>query len=423
MHRSAGTPALRLAGAALRWSLPGDHESSGWCLRAGDQASPVQEVVWLRATDDDLGPEGSVDAWVEGRLGELDPAPTAASVFLTSRRLERFVHQVEPFEGGLVEVLVTAGLSNALRVGDSAPTPRGTGTINVALRVSVPLEEAARLELLSLVTEAKAAALLEAGVASSVSKRPSTGTGTDCAVVVSAAPGEGHPAPERFAGKHTALGAAVGRVALRALEAAVSAWCDEFMDGCAPLVLVGGGARSGKSGFAEERALALAEAQGGHAVYIATAQAFDDEMAERIARHRADRGEAFDTREVPMELEACLEELGDAPPGAVLVDCLTLWLSNLYLAELDDESIDARCVALTAALVGAPFPVVVVSNEVGLGIVPEHSLSRRFRDAAGRLHQRLSRVADEVHFAAMGTVLRLRPGPAEPSRSGRRGDA
>lgn len=164
------------------------------------------------------------------------------------------------------------------------------------------------------------------------------------------------------------------------------------------LTLILGGARSGKSARAEAL---LAGAAG--KVYVATGQAFDAEMAERIAAHRARRGAGWETVEEPLDLPGVLgRDFGGRP---VLVDCLTLWLSNLLLAGADT---DAAAEALDAALAAAPGPVVLVSNEVGLSIVPENALARRFRDAAGRLNQRVAARCDRVEFIAAGLPLVLK---------------
>jgi len=166
--------------------------------------------------------------------------------------------------------------------------------------------------------------------------------------------------------------------------------------------LVLGGARSGKSAFAQKAA--ETEASGGRTVMIATGQAFDDEMAERIARHQADRGESWVTVEAPLELAAAITDL---PADAIaVVDCLTLWLSNQMLAE---RNVEAACAELVAAVATCPARLWLVSNEVGLGIVPETPLGRRFRDEAGRLHQRLAATVDEVFFVAAGLPLRMKP--------------
>jgi adenosylcobinamide kinase/adenosylcobinamide-phosphate guanylyltransferase len=165
-------------------------------------------------------------------------------------------------------------------------------------------------------------------------------------------------------------------------------------------LLVLGGARSGKSSFAQARAEALA----GELVYIATAQAFDDEMVERIALHRSDRGVRWSTVEAPIELAAAIE-CYCAPGAVVLVDCLTLWVSNLMLGEHDMAGAAER---LVGAMMRAAGPVIFVSNEVGLGIVPDNALARRFRDEAGRLNQLIAKGADEVVFIAAGLPLRLK---------------
>ena len=172
-------------------------------------------------------------------------------------------------------------------------------------------------------------------------------------------------------------------------------------------ILVLGGARSGKSAFAQAAAEEAAREAGGRTPrLIATGQAFDAEMAERIARHQAERGESWATVEAPLALPGAVAAL---PVDAVaVVDCLTLWLSNLMLAEQD---VEAAAGELVQAVAACPARLWLVSNEVGLGIVPETPLGRRFRDEAGRLHQRLAQVADEVYFIAAGLPLRLKPRP------------
>jgi adenosylcobinamide kinase/adenosylcobinamide-phosphate guanylyltransferase len=167
----------------------------------------------------------------------------------------------------------------------------------------------------------------------------------------------------------------------------------------ARLTLVLGGARSGKSAMAEWLVTGLP----GPWTYIATAQAFDDEMRQRIRQHQADRVPGWQTLEEPMDLAGALAS--SAAAGPVLVDCLTLWLTNLMLAERDIAAERARLLALLPTL---PSPVVLVGNEVGLGIVPENKLAREFRDHAGRLHQDIARIADRVLFMAAGLPLALK---------------
>lgn len=167
-----------------------------------------------------------------------------------------------------------------------------------------------------------------------------------------------------------------------------------------PVTLVLGGARSGKSRYAER----LAEAEPGPCVYLATAHAGDAEMAERIAHHRARRGARWRTEEEPLALPARLQVVAQ-PGSVVVVDCLTLWLSNVLLNELDVEN---HCEQLVAALPRLAGPVILVSNEVGLGIVPDNALARRFRDAAGRLNQAVAAAAQSVIFVAAGLPLVLK---------------
>jgi len=164
--------------------------------------------------------------------------------------------------------------------------------------------------------------------------------------------------------------------------------------------LVLGGARSGKSRHAQ----ALAEAHGGRLVFVATAQAFDAEMSDRIARHRADRDARWQTVEAPVDLADAITRSG-AADATVLVDCLTLWTSNLLLA---DHSLEPRLDALLAAVRHFPGRLILVSNEVGLGIVPDNALARRFRDMAGTVNQRVAAAADRVQFIAAGLALDLK---------------
>jgi adenosylcobinamide kinase/adenosylcobinamide-phosphate guanylyltransferase len=166
-----------------------------------------------------------------------------------------------------------------------------------------------------------------------------------------------------------------------------------------PLTLVLGGARSGKSTHAER----LLTAMPGPWTYVATAEPLDDEMRQRIARHQARRGEDWTLCEAPYDLAGALS--GRTAAELCLVDCLTLWLSNMLLAGRD---IDEETETLVAALAKRSAPCIMVSNEVGLGIVPENALARAFRDAAGRLNQRIAAVADRVIFIAAGLPLTLK---------------
>jgi adenosylcobinamide kinase/adenosylcobinamide-phosphate guanylyltransferase len=168
------------------------------------------------------------------------------------------------------------------------------------------------------------------------------------------------------------------------------------------ITLVLGGARSGKSRYAElliESALAAGPYEG--ATYLATAEALDAEMTARIEEHRRRRSDAWRTVEAPLDLVAALT--GHANPlHPALVDCLTLWLSNVIG---DGRDADAEATALAARLRDLPGPAVLVSNEVGLGIVPNNALARDFRDRAGRLNQVVAEVADRVLFVAAGLPL------------------
>ncbi|GHC78428.1 bifunctional adenosylcobinamide kinase/adenosylcobinamide-phosphate guanylyltransferase [Limoniibacter endophyticus] len=161
-----------------------------------------------------------------------------------------------------------------------------------------------------------------------------------------------------------------------------------------------GGARSGKSAFAEKQVRHSPAPW----VYIATAQAFDEEMQERIAHHRAGRAENdWRTVDAPFDLVTALETVTEGCP--LLVDCLTLWLTNHMLAESD---LEFEIMRLADCLANPRGPWVVVSNEVGYGIVPENPLARRFRDEAGRLNQRIAAVADRVFLVAAGLPLQLK---------------
>jgi adenosylcobinamide kinase/adenosylcobinamide-phosphate guanylyltransferase len=167
----------------------------------------------------------------------------------------------------------------------------------------------------------------------------------------------------------------------------------------APLILVLGGARSGKSRYAERLISEYAPPW----TYIATAEALDDEMRKRIAEHRARRDGRWHTIDAPHALEDAVRDAPAEQP--LLVDCLTLWLSNRLLVDAD---LKQETGALVDTLAARTAPTIAVSNEVGLGIVPENALARRFRDAAGAANQMLAARADRVDFIAAGLPLRLK---------------
>lgn len=163
------------------------------------------------------------------------------------------------------------------------------------------------------------------------------------------------------------------------------------------LTLVLGGARSGKSRFAEN----LARQHGGLRTYIATAEAFDDEMRQRIAKHREQRaGDGWVTIESTLDPASVLPR-----DGLVLLDCVTVWLGNLMHHGRD---LRAEVAKLCAALEACPAEVILVSNEVGLSIVPENAMARRFRDEQGLANQSLAEIADNVYFIAAGLPLKLK---------------
>ena len=167
----------------------------------------------------------------------------------------------------------------------------------------------------------------------------------------------------------------------------------------AAIILITGGARSGKSRIAEARTLDF----GASPVYLATAEAHDAEMAARIASHQARRGAEWTTVAVPLELSAALDATDGQGPR--LVDCLTLWLTNLMLADRDWQAASAD---LVDTLGRQRAPVVLVTNEVGMGIVPDNALARAFRDAAGTLNQMVAARADQVVMAVSGLPLRVK---------------
>jgi adenosylcobinamide kinase/adenosylcobinamide-phosphate guanylyltransferase len=170
------------------------------------------------------------------------------------------------------------------------------------------------------------------------------------------------------------------------------------------VTLITGGARSGKS----THALALAQqAPGTKRFFIATAEALDDEMRERIARHRASRAVDFVTIEEPIALAGALAALAGRA-DVVVVDCLTLWVSNLLIADRSDADILAAARSLTAAMADAPFASFVVTDEVGAGIVPENAIARRFRDLLGWANQALAQSAERVLLMVAGYPLRVK---------------
>lgn len=165
-------------------------------------------------------------------------------------------------------------------------------------------------------------------------------------------------------------------------------------------VFVLGGARSGKSSFA----LAQASVRPGRKAYIATAQPFDDEMKVRIERHRMERPDDWDTFEEPLDLPGLLTKIKDSHE-VILIDCLTLWLSNLMLA---DRDILKETEFLISALTAVGGSVFAVSNEVGFGIVPENEMARKFRDLAGTLNQRVAAAADRVYLVVAGIPIKIK---------------
>jgi len=167
-------------------------------------------------------------------------------------------------------------------------------------------------------------------------------------------------------------------------------------------LLITGGARSGKSSFAEQRVKVF----GAPLVYIATAEALDSEMKDRIALHKARRGPDWQTVHAPLNLPQALREADGK--GPCLVDCLTIWLNNLMFSE---QGTATAADQLVAAIAARSDPVVLVTNEVGSGIVPENALARRFRDEAGRMNQIIAAAVDEVYISISGIPVRIKPQP------------
>ncbi len=165
-------------------------------------------------------------------------------------------------------------------------------------------------------------------------------------------------------------------------------------------ILITGGARSGKSALAER----LVKRLGDRPVYIATAEVYDDEMQDRVTVHQARRGDEWTTVHAPLDLVGALGQSDHGQPR--LVDCLTLWLTNLMMSDAD---IPAQFDGLIRSLAQQSSPVVFVTNEVGSGIVPDNKLAREFRDAAGALNQQIAEHCDEVYLAVSGQALKVKP--------------
>lgn len=171
----------------------------------------------------------------------------------------------------------------------------------------------------------------------------------------------------------------------------------------ARIIFITGGARSGKSRLAEK----LAETFGGPLCYVATGEARDAEMAERIAAHRARRGETWQTLEEPLNLQEALRDVQGCCK-AVLVDCITLWISNLLFRFGTAEAVLDAVRTLIESLAEYRTPIILVSNEVGMGIVPENALARTFRDLAGKANELLAAASDEVYVTFSGIPLKLK---------------
>jgi adenosylcobinamide kinase/adenosylcobinamide-phosphate guanylyltransferase len=169
------------------------------------------------------------------------------------------------------------------------------------------------------------------------------------------------------------------------------------------IIFITGGARSGKSRLAES----IAEGFGAPLCYIATGQAKDTEMAERIASHRARRGDTWQTVEEPLELARTIS-CRDGHCKAMLVDCITLWITNLLLLHNDPDPVLREVRALVELFPDLRTSLILVSNEVGMGIVPENALARTFRDLAGKVNEILAAAADEAHVMFSGIPLRLK---------------
>jgi len=169
------------------------------------------------------------------------------------------------------------------------------------------------------------------------------------------------------------------------------------------VILITGGARSGKSSYAQR----IAKENGGKRAFIATAVTTDEEMRERILRHKEERGKDFFTYEEPEKIAALLKEIINKYE-IILVDCLTFFISNLLIKGLTDEEIYKECDLILERLSGSNSTVIFVSNEVGMGIVPDNALARRFRDIAGRVNQKFANSSDEVYLIVSGIPLKIK---------------
>lgn len=177
------------------------------------------------------------------------------------------------------------------------------------------------------------------------------------------------------------------------------------------IILVLGGCRSGKSRYAMDRADAMAE---GGKLYLATSVPTDPEMEKRVARHQAERGPDWQTIEEPVLIDESIAAAGRTA-RVILVDCLTLWTANLLYEKNSEDDIMASVTLLGKALRACPCPVILVSNEVGYGIVPENRVAREFRDMAGLVNQRVAAVADEVILCAAGIPVQIKPAAGCPA--------
>lgn len=169
------------------------------------------------------------------------------------------------------------------------------------------------------------------------------------------------------------------------------------------LILVGGGGSSGKTAFS----LNLAKRLGPRRTYIATAEAKDKEMENKIARHRIERGSEFETIEAPLALSETVSSLSNT--DVVVVDCLTLWLTNLLLRDETQAQILRKVECLANLAQRSAFPIILITNEVGMGLIPESSLGRSFRDLTGRTHQKFGDAAEEIYFTLLGSVFQIKP--------------